>query len=254
MHSDSRITANSTVMKKIMIALLLSAIAFHGITQKTHYDNAQKRTVSGYHGVSVSGSIELFLSQGGEESVAIGADDPKILDKVITDVEDGILRIYLENKNKIKIEWPLNARRIRAYVSVKNIDYLSSAGSGTLHIEGNLKADKLKISISGSGNVKGDLTVRDDLTVGLSGSADADLSGTAEKSDFHISGSGSIGTYDFATNFCKVSISGSGNVKATVNKELSAHISGSGNVFVKGDGLIRDYSSSGSGKFKRVKT
>jgi hypothetical protein len=50
-----------------------------------------------------------------------------------------------------------------------------------------------------------------------------------------------------------VSISGSGNVKTTVNKELSAHISGSGNVYIKGDGMIRDYTASGSGKFKRMK-
>jgi len=41
-------------------------------------------------------------------------------------------------------------------------------------------------------------------------------------------------------------------VRITVTKELSAHISGSGSVFIKGDGLIRDYSASGSGKFKRV--
>jgi len=241
-------------MKKIFTAILLTAFALTGISQKTINDpNAEKRGVSGYHGVAVSGSIELFLTQANEESVAISADDPKQLDKIITEVRSGILHIYLENKNKIKIDWKLNSKKIRAYVSVKSIDYLSSAGSGNVHIEGGLKADKLKIDISGSGNIKGNLAIKDDLTVGLSGSADADFSGNAEKSDFHISGSGNIGTYDFVTDFCKISISGSGNVRTTVNKELSAHISGSGDVFIKGDGLIRDYTSSGSGKFKRLK-
>ena len=91
-----------------------------------------------------------------------------------------------------------------------------------------------------------------EFSLGLSGSANADLSGTAEKSEFHISGSGNIRSYDFSTQYCNASISGSGNVKVTVTKELSAHISGSGNVMIKGDGLIRDYSASGSGKFKRV--
>lgn len=91
-----------------------------------------------------------------------------------------------------------------------------------------------------------------DFSLGLSGSANADLSGNAEQSDFHISGSGNIRSYDFSTAFCEASISGSGNVKITVTKELSAHISGSGNVLIKGEGLMKDYSASGSGKFKRV--
>jgi len=236
----------NTISLTVGLALCTSLLA-----QKTVNDpNAQVRSVSGYHGVSVSGSVELFLTQGNEESVVISADDTNVRDKVITEVDNGILRIYLERKNKVQIDWP-NKNKIRAYVSVKDIDYLSSSGSGKLHIEGNLKTDKLKVDISGSGNVEGAVTTKE-FSLGISGSADADLSGTAEKSEFHISGSGNIKSYDFSTEYCNASISGSGNVRVTVTKELSAHISGSGNVFIKGDGLIRDYSASGSGKFKRV--
>ena len=239
-------------MKNTVLLLIVLALCISLNAQKTINDpNAQVRSVSGYHGVAVSGSIELFLTQGNEESVVISADDTKLRDKVITEVDDGVLRIYLErNKNKIQIDWP-NQNKIRAYVSVKDIDYLSSSGSGKLHIEGNIKTDKLKVDISGSGNLEGAVTTKD-LSLGISGSADANLSGTAEKSDFHISGSGNIKSYDFSTEYCNASISGSGNVRITVTKELSAHISGSGSVFIKGDGLIRDYSASGSGKFKRV--
>ena len=238
-------------MKNTVLLLIVLALCTSLNAQKTINDpNAQVRSVSGYHGVAVSGSIELFLTQGNEESVVVSADDTNLRDKVITEVDDGILRIYLERKNKIQIDWP-NQKKIRAYVSVKDIDYLSSAGSGKLHLEGNIKTDKLKVDISGSGNLEGAVTTKD-LSLGISGSADADLSGTAEKSDFHISGSGNIRSYDFSTEYCTASISGSGNVKITVTKELSAHISGSGSVFIKGDGLIRDYSASGSGKFKRV--
>jgi len=229
-------------MKKVFVSVLLMTATIFAFAQKTiNEPNAQKRSVSGYHGVSVSGNIELFLSQGTEESVVIAADDTKWRDKVITDVEDGILRIYMEHdKNQIHLD--LNsAKKIRAYVSVKDIDYLSSSGSGKTHLEGTIKADKLKVSIKVN-----------EFSVGISGSANTELNGTAEKSDFHISGSGNIRGYDFSTSYCTASISGSGDVKITVTKELSAHISGSGNIMIKGDGMIRDYSASGSGKFKRV--
>jgi len=239
-------------MKKIPIIFLLLGFAVAAWAQKTINDpNAQKRSASGFHGVAVSGSIELFLTQGSEEGVVVSADDTKWRDKVVTEVRNGILHIYLENKNRIPIDWNLHPKKIRAYVSVKDIDYLSSSGSGKMHTEGNLRSDKLKVDISGSGNVEGGFNVKE-FAVSLSGSANADLSGTAENSDLHISGSGNIRGYDFTTAFCKASISGSGNVRITVTKELSAHISGSGNVSIKGDGLMRDYSASGSGKFKRV--
>ena len=243
---------SSIGMKNTGSLLIVLALCIGLNAQKTVNDpNAQVRSVSGYHGVAVSGSIELFLTQGNGESVVVSADDTKLRDKVITEVDDGILRIYLErSKNKIQIDWP-NQKKIRAYVSVKDIDYLSSSGSGKLHIDGKIKADKLKIDISGSGNLEGAFATKE-FSLGLSGSADADLSGNSEKSEFHISGSGNIKSYEFSTEYCNASISGSGNIKVTVTKELSAHISGSGSVFIKGDGLIRDYSASGSGKFKRV--
>src|ERR1700749_4697212 len=128
-------------MKNAISLLTVIALGIGLNAQKTINDpNAQVRSASGYHGVSVSGSIELFLTQGNDESVVISADDTNIRDKVITEVDDGILRIYLErNKNKIQIDWP-NQKKIRAYVSVKDIDYLSSSGSGKMHIEGNIKA------------------------------------------------------------------------------------------------------------------
>lgn len=228
---------------------LLVILAISTFAQKTINDpNVEKRAVSGFHGVAIAGSIELFLTQG-DESVAVSANDPKWRDKIVTEVKDGILHIYLDNKNKMQFD--LGTKKLRAYVSVKDIDHLSSSGSGKIHLEETLKSDKLSIEISGSGNVEGPLAVKE-LSVGISGSANTDLTGTAEKSDFHISGSGNIRSYDFSTSYCTASISGSGNVKITVTKELSAHISGSGNILIKGNGMIKDYTASGSGKFKRV--
>ena len=136
-------------MKNAGLLLMVLALCTILNAQKTVNDpNAQVRSVSGFHGVSVSGSIELFLTQGNEESVVISADDTNIRDKVITEVEDGILHIYLERKNKIQIDWP-NKNRIRAYVSVKDIDYLSSSGSGKLHVTKPLTPGQRRINCDG---------------------------------------------------------------------------------------------------------
>jgi hypothetical protein len=99
--------------------------------------------------------------------------------------------------------------------------------------------------------MKGDLSVKD-LTVGLSGSGHTNFSGKAEKSSFSASGSGAINSYDLSSDICNVSTSGSGSVRVTVNKEISARTSGSGSIYVKGEGLIRDIHTSGSGRLKRI--
>lgn len=240
-------------MIKILSLFLAATLSIASFSQKIINDpNVEKRSVSGFHGVSVSGSIELFLTQGDEESVAVSADDSKWVDRIITEVKNGVLHIYWKSKergNGVIIDW--GSKKFRAYVSVKNIDYLASSGSGRVHIEGKLNSDKLKVSVSGSGNMKGDLAVKE-LTVGISGSGQTSFSGKAEKSSFSTSGSGGINSYDLSSDFCSVSTSGSGSVKVTVNKEISARTSGSGSVFIKGDGLIKDIHTSGSGRLKRV--
>jgi hypothetical protein len=240
-------------MMKIFSLFLTLTLSLALFSQKVFSDpNVEKRSVSGFHGVSVSGNIELFLTQGEEESVAVSAANTKWRDKIITEVKNGVLYIYWKNKEDQKgIYVDLGNKKLRAYVAVKDIDYLSASGSGGVHIEGKLNADQLKIKLSGSGSIKGDISVKD-LTVGLSGSGHTNLSGTAERSSFSISGSGSISSYDLLTDFCKISSSGSGSVLVTVNKEISARTSGSGSVYVKGGALIRDIHTSGSGRLKKV--
>jgi hypothetical protein len=44
-----------------------------------------------------------------------------------------------------------------------------------------------------------------------------------------------------------VEASGGSDVRITVNKELSANVSGGSDVYYKGNGLIRDLKTSGSG-------
>ena len=93
-------------MKKIfslIIAVLAISIVF---AQKTINDpNAEKRNVSGFHAIHIGGGVDLYLSQG-NEAVAVSASEPKYRDKIVTEVKDGILKIYVENENKlINISW-----------------------------------------------------------------------------------------------------------------------------------------------------
>ena len=58
-------------MKKIVFAFL-AMISILAVNAQSGEKNLQKRQVSGFHGVDVSGGIDLYLSYG-TESVAISA-------------------------------------------------------------------------------------------------------------------------------------------------------------------------------------
>ncbi len=240
-------------MSKWMFTAGLVLIALSAMAQeKVIADgNAQERKVGNFHGVSSSGAIDLYISQG-PRNVAVSAADPEDLADMITEVKDGILHIrFKDKKGWWSDQWNTMGRKYKAYVSAENIDYVSLSGSGNIRVEGRLKSPALKLQLSGSGSISGDID-SEDLVVRLSGSSNIKLSGSAVNAEFACSGSGNINSPELRTEVCNVRISGSGNAELTVNRELSANISGSGNIRYRGDGNLVNSNTSGSGRIRKI--
>ena len=229
-------------MKKLFSLLVITGLITAASAQKTINDaNAQKRNVSGFHAIEVSGGIDLYLSQG-EEAVAVSAAKDEFRDKIITEVKDGVLKIYFESKN-VKIDW--GNRKMKAYVSFKNLDRLEGSGGSDISVDGSIKVTKLEMEISGGSDFDGKVET-DDLKVQASGGSDVDISGKAARLTIGASGGSDFKGFDLASDICNVEASGGSDVHVTVNKELSANASGGSDVYYKGTGLIRDLKTSGS--------
>ncbi|MCY7292169.1 MAG: DUF2807 domain-containing protein, partial [Ferruginibacter sp.] len=98
-------------MKKLLFSLvvLLGLQSFAQSDAIMNDANAQKRTLSGsFSAISVTDGIELFLTQGNEESIAISASDNKYLERYKTEITDGTLKIYYDNKG---LNWTGNEKR-----------------------------------------------------------------------------------------------------------------------------------------------
>src|SRR5688572_18898175 len=109
-------------MKKILLSLLLVAgLISSSFAQKTISDaNVQKRNVSSFHGIDVSTGIELTLTKGSSEEVAVSASEIEFRDKIVTEVVNGILKIRYETKTGA-INRKNESKRLRAYVSYNKI-------------------------------------------------------------------------------------------------------------------------------------
>jgi len=158
-------------------------------------------------------------------------------------VKDGVLKIYFEWKNNVKIDW--GNRKMKAYVSFKDLDRLEGSGGSDISVEGSIKVTKLEMEISGGSDFDGKVET-DDLKIHASGGSDVDISGKAAKLAIEASGGSDFKGYDLASDICNVEASGGSDVHITVNKELSASASGGSDVYYKGTGLIRDIKTSGS--------
>jgi hypothetical protein len=239
-------------MKNILLFAALSLASFSSFAQggKVINDkNAQKRNVQGFHAIRISSGIDLYLSQAGEEAVAVSATSEEYRDKIRTVVEDGVLKIYLENNEGFHWSWGVN-KRLRAYVSCKVLAALRASGGSDVFIEGIVKTEKLDLELSGGSDLRGKVDAQD-LSIIQSGGSDTYLSGSVGHLSVNASGGSDFHGNDLATDNCRIEASGGSDIHIVVNKELSVNASGGSDVYYSGSGVVRESHSSGSSSISR---
>lgn len=238
-------------MKKYIGSLALILFAITGLfAQKNIHDaNAVSRTVGTFHGIQMSSGIDLYLSQSGSEALAVSATSAEYRDKIVTEVENGILKVYY--KDQSSWGWGTNwgNRKMKAYVSVKDLDILTASGGSDIYIDEKLQGPKLKVQLSGGSDMIGKVAI-EDLMVSASGGSDAKLTGTANHLKISISGGSDFKGADLSAEYCIVSASGGSDAYVHVNKEIESHASGGSDIRYTGNATATS-SSSGGGSVKK---
>lgn len=238
-------------MKKLLI---LSAVFFSAtcsFSQQVNDANAEVREAKGYHAINVSSSFDVYLTQSNEEAVAVSAAETKYRERIKVEVKDSILFIKYDSEGKF---WNNGNKKLKAYISFKDINKLNISGACDVFINGTLKAKDLDISQSGASDLKGKLEVTGKLDINLSGASDMTVTGSAMNISIDASGACDFRGFDLVTETCNAKASGASDIKITVNKELSAHASGASDVRYRGSGVITDLKSSGSSSVSKDKS
>ncbi len=235
-------------MKKIIFSFLFFAVSITLSAQQVNDPNAEVREAKNYHGINVSNAFDVYLAQSNDEVVAVSAATEKERERIKVQVKNGILYINFESKGW---KWNNGNKKLKAYISFKNIDQLEISGACDVFIAGTLKAESLFIKQSGASDLReGKIDVKK-LTVDLSGASDIKITGQAMQAKIEASGASSFKGYNLSTDICDLRASGASDIKISVNKELSAHASGASDIHYKGEGVIRNIESSGSSSVQR---
>jgi hypothetical protein len=208
-------------------------------------EKKETRNVSAFQSLELAISANVYLRQGGNESLELQGD-AEDLEKIVTEVSGSTLKIKTKAGS-----W--NIGHIDVYITMKDIESLTISGSGSIKAETGIKSGNLNMVISGSGNINiGDLTAQSVSSI-ISGSGNINYSGGSEASSSKlvVTGSGNINAESFSSKDVSVTITGSGDAKVNGSNNINVQITGSGSVYYKGQGTI-DAKVTGSGRVKKI--
>lgn len=238
-------------MKKLFFAFFaLVALSASAQNDGTFNEpNAQKRTLNGsFAAIEVSDGIDLYLSQGNEESVAVSAADEKYLPYFKTEVVNGTLKLYYDRSGLYRMA---DRKKLKAWVSFKTLEKLHGSAGSEVTVKGSLELEKLDMKFTSGSEFNGKLTAKE-LVVTQNSGAEINMSGSTGKIRLDLSSGAEFNGYDLSVDYCDAEASSGAQVHIRINKELNARASSGGGIKYKGEGLIRDINISSGGLVKRA--
>ncbi|MBC3540735.1 head GIN domain-containing protein [Rufibacter sediminis] len=219
---------------------LVSQVQAQGV-QGNGIIKTEARSVSAFKGLRVSGGFEVVLTQGATPSLKLEAEE-NILPLIESRVENGILVVKTKN-NSIK-----NAKRLKAYVTVRDLQTLELAGGIKLTSTNAITGSTLKLDFAGGINATMVVQVKQ-LEAELAGGTKVTLSGSAPKVRLDLAGATNLKALDLKTDYLSIDAAGASNAEVNVAKELNVDAAGIVNIGYKGSPKI---SHNGMGKVKPI--
>ena len=242
------------ILFKGLFSIVLMISALETMAQQStgiiYDDNVQVRKVPNFKSIKVSSAIDLYLTQSNNTKVAVSATNEEIRDHIITEVEDGTLIISLGNDGNWMSWRKWGNYKTKAYVSVDQLYSITATGAADIHIINTLEQPKLRISLTGASDVKGDVKLGT-LSIDCTGASNVELNGKAEDVVIHMTGASNATLYGLSVKGADINATGASDVKVNVSELLKVRATGASNVYYKGAVITTDINTSGAAKAKR---
>lgn len=231
------------------------------------YVNTEARNVGSFSGIKVDTGVNVVFKQENNSSVQVIADADK-LKYVITKVENGVLKIYIDSKGeknlKFKnltvnvsspkledIETNSGARfTVLNTLNGRNMNIEASSGSAVI---GKFNASEaMNVSVDSGSYMKGDITTGNFVFKGTSGSS-ASFEGSAKMGNLDISSGASCRAENFTVNTASVQSTSGSSISVNVKEKLTVDASSGGSVRYKGNpDVFSNIAKSSGGSLKQI--
>lgn len=225
------------VMTAIALVQLISAGAFARSTQTRAHDNFQA--------IDVAGNVNLVIRQGSDFSVEVSANEDEDLERVITEVRNGTLRIRQEPVRRGWFNFGFfGSGDVEVAVTLPQLVGFEASGGSDVRSEGVLTGELLGIEASGGADLRIDVEV-DRLIVHTSGGSDTWLSGSADLLEARTSGGSDLVARGLSVRSADLRSSGGSDMFVAVTDSIVARASGGSDIMYTGNPAQTDLDSSG---------
>jgi len=207
------------------------------------------RDVPAFNGIETSSGVDVEFSQSPKQSVVVNVE-PEKQQYVITEVENGVLKIFVRNKGvknlnfnslKVIVSGPKLSKLVtksgstfKAVTPVNETTFAASCTSGS-QVSGEFKiSTNTALEVSSGVNVKMNLETKS-LALEASSGSSIKLAGKADSGVYSASSGSSISANDFVTKSAVVDASSGANVKINTTESLTASASSASSIQYRGN-------------------
>lgn len=214
-----------------LFGTLLSTLTLAPPVHAQPADAERSMPVSGAQGVSLRIPADLVVRQGEREQLVLRAE-PKVLERIEVTIRDAVVVI------DSKPPGFQTQRPILLQLTLRNVRTLHADASGTLR-SGPLRADRLDLTLEGSGDIfLGKVDARS-LMVSVTGSGTCTIDGGHVAAlEVELDGSGDFEAPELDSLRARVEAKGSGSARLRVREQLDAIIEGSGDIEFTGPARV----------------
>lgn len=207
------------------------------------------RNVPAFNGIETSSGVDVEFTQSPTQSVVVKVE-PEKQQYVITEVENGVLKIFVRNKGvknlnfnslKVIVSGPKLSKLVtksgsifKAVNQINETTFAASCSSGS-QVSGSFKiSTNTALDVSSGVSVKMNLETKS-LALEASSGSSIKLSGKADSGVYSASSGSSISAGDFVTKSAVVDASSGSSVKINTTESLTASATSAASVQYRGN-------------------
>ena len=202
----------------------------------------EMRPVPAFTAIEVSSGVELNLTSGPAQRVQAEADDSEALEKVKTEVVDGVLKVTYDQS------WSWWGKKSNKHpkvnVTAAGLTGLEASSGSSVKVAGTYSTTSMKLGVSSGASMRATFQANV-LDMKLSSGASAHLSGRAQRFSATASSGATLNAQDLTATACEASASSGASMRVGVRSSLVAQASSGGSVRYEGSPEVRKQTSSG---------
>lgn len=219
----------SKIIAILFIATIFTSCSvdmFNRVNGNRNVVTKVRKTSNKFLGIKVSTGIDLYVTQGSKNKVTVEADE-NLHDIIITEVEDGVLKVYSE-----KSIWKAKARKV--HVIIKDLSLLKATSGSDVYGKGTIKTDEISISATSGADIRITVDATSVETSSTSGS-DISIAGTTINHASSATSGASIDAYELESQNVLVKATSGADINIYASEKLDAKASSGGDIDFKGN-------------------